>query len=125
MIHVREQLDLAQSPLRINPVIKRIRDSLNRHLLLRLRIGSRAAAQQNNHRITQTTTNAIPNRNKTNNKQPNEVIGKFSLPNESVSAAADGSNRRRVFGGDLEEVAEDVVLNETSAMNRNASHLNS
>lgn len=47
MIHVRKQLYLAQSPLRIDPVIERIRDSLNRHLLLRLCIGSRAAAQQN------------------------------------------------------------------------------
>lgn len=43
MIHVRKQLYLAQSPLRVNPVIERIRDSLNRHHLPRLCIGSRAA----------------------------------------------------------------------------------
>lgn len=117
MIHVCKQLDLAQSPFCINPVIERIRDSLNRHLLHRLCIGSRAAAEQ------------YPTKShKSQTELPITSIAelqKLSLPNETVSAAADGSDRRCVFGGDLEEISEDVVLNESSAMDRNAFHLDS
>lgn len=50
---------------------------------------------------------------------------KFSLPNETISTAADGSDRRRVYGGDFEEVAEDIVLNECSAMDWKTFHLDS
>lgn len=46
MIHVAQKPDLAQSPLRIDLVIKCIRDLLDRHLLASLRIQSRAAEDQ-------------------------------------------------------------------------------
>ena len=115
MIHVCKQLDLAQSPLCINPVIESIRDSLNRHLLHRLGIGSRAAGKQYHTKSHKSLTE----------KTSTAELRKLSLPNETVSAAANGSNRRCVFGGDLEEVAEDVVLNEFSAMDWNAFYLDS
>lgn len=41
MIHMPEQLNLPQRPLGINPIIKRIRNLLYRHMLIRLRIQRR------------------------------------------------------------------------------------
>lgn len=42
MIHVSEKLNLTQSPLRINFIIKSIRYLFQRHMLIRLRIQGRA-----------------------------------------------------------------------------------
>jgi hypothetical protein len=54
MIHMTKQLDLTESPLRIDLVIERIRYLLNRHVLARLRIQSRATKPQNSDSKTQT-----------------------------------------------------------------------
>lgn len=42
MIHMPQQLDLSQRPLRIDPVVECIRNLLHRNVLVRLRIQSRA-----------------------------------------------------------------------------------
>lgn len=41
-------------------------------------------------------------------KAPHKSI--TQIPDDSISTAADGHDRRPVLGGDLEEVAKDVVL---------------
>lgn len=49
MIHVAQQLDLTERPLRINPVIKRIPYLLNRNFFLRIRISSATAIKPRNN----------------------------------------------------------------------------
>lgn len=46
MIHVSKKLDLTQSPLRVNFIVKSIGYLLQSHVLIRLRIQSRACFEK-------------------------------------------------------------------------------
>ncbi len=108
MIHMTKQLDLTESPLRIDLVIERIRYLLNRHVLARLRIQSRATKPQNSDSKTQTQ--------KENQRNQREREREREIPNDAVCAFSNRHNGRLVLSGDFKDVAEDVVLNKSPSV---------
>lgn len=112
MVHVAKKLDLAESPLGVDLVVEGIRDLLNRDMLVRLRIQGRATQTLTNSRIRFKDKRTLFRKR----KEKKERVEQIYEPDDAVSAFADGHDGRLVLGGDLEYVAEDVVLYESPAV---------
>lgn len=108
MIHVSKKLDLTQSPLRVNFIVKSISYLLQSHVLIRLRIQSRACFRKEKSR-----TKLI------NQRKEIELCGsrgEHLVPNDAVCPFSDRHDWGFVFSSDLEDVAEDIVLDESAAV---------
>ena len=103
MIQMPEQLNLPQRPLGIHMIIERVRDLLDCNHLSRLRI---------HHRTTKKATEFNKKSTTKRNRRKKEIIS----PDDPVGAPADGHDARLVLDGDLEQVAEDVVLEEPAVV---------
>jgi GAF domain-containing protein len=110
VVHVAQQLDLAERTLGVDLVVEGVGDLLDRHLLPRLRVERRAATH------TQRRTNQRDTRRDGRERRLNRRSERGSRPDDAVGALADGEDGGLVLGGDLEHVAENIVLDESAAV---------
>ena len=110
VVHVAEQLDLAERALGVDLVVEGVGDLLDGHLLRRLGVERRAGQQTMKSQIRKASQSRI-------SRCESEVRGAGGGgPDDAVGALADGEDGGLVLGGDLEHVAEDVVLDEAAAV---------
>ena len=113
VVHVAQQLDLPQRALGVDLVVEGVGDLLDGHLLPRLGVERRAAGRESgNESVGGNAREGIYSEE----GGQGEGRRKGGVPDDAVGALADGEDGGLVLDGDLEDVAEDVVLDEPPAV---------
>lgn len=116
MIHVAKKHNLPQSPFSIDYVIECVTDLLDCNFLLCIWINRRTENwKESQILITTRVSKFIESKQRTRREVEN-------WPDEAISASSDRANGRGVLGGNLEDVAVDIVLRVSTTVNQNRLH---